>query len=118
MRISREDEHYIGRARPALHSRAKVAFEKDGRITAVDLFVVVDNGPYDQVGDGRSAGDAISLSVSAEGDAVAGRGGADQHAAARRPARAGRDAGHRDHGADSSRSGAASWASTRSRSAR
>ena len=34
MRITREDEHYIGRARPALHSRVKVGFDKDGRITA------------------------------------------------------------------------------------
>jgi CO/xanthine dehydrogenase Mo-binding subunit len=61
MRISREEEHYIGRARPALHSRAKVGFDKEGRITAVDLFVVTENGPFDQVGDGRSAGDIISL---------------------------------------------------------
>jgi CO/xanthine dehydrogenase Mo-binding subunit len=61
MRISREDEHYIGRARPALHSRMKVGFAKDGRITAVDLYVVTENGPFDQVGDGRSAGDIISL---------------------------------------------------------
>jgi CO/xanthine dehydrogenase Mo-binding subunit len=61
MRITREDDHYIGRARPALHSRAKVGFAKDGRITAIDLFVVAENGPYDQVGDGRSAGDVISL---------------------------------------------------------
>ena len=37
MRITREDEHYIGRARPALHSRVKVGFAKDGRITALDL---------------------------------------------------------------------------------
>ncbi|MBS1816738.1 MAG: xanthine dehydrogenase family protein molybdopterin-binding subunit [Acidobacteria bacterium] len=62
MRITREEEHYIGRARPALHSRCKVGFAKDGRVTAVDLFVVTENGPFDQVGDGRSAGDTISLS--------------------------------------------------------
>ncbi len=61
MRITREDEHYIGRARPALHARAKVGFAQDGRITALDLFVVAENGPYDPVGDGRSAGDVISL---------------------------------------------------------
>jgi CO/xanthine dehydrogenase Mo-binding subunit len=62
MRISREDEQMIGRARPALHSRLKVAFRKDGRILALDGLVIVDNGPYDVVGDGRSAGDHISLS--------------------------------------------------------
>src|SRR5207237_638530 len=61
MRIAREDEHYIGRARPALHSRAKVGFDKEGRITAADVYCVVENGPYDQVGDARSAGDIISL---------------------------------------------------------
>ena len=71
MRITREDEHYIGRARPALHSRVKVGFRKDGRITALDGFVVVDNGPYDSVGDARSAGDHDLAVVSAEGDALA-----------------------------------------------
>ena len=34
MRISREEEHYIGRARPGFHGRMKVGFAKDGRITA------------------------------------------------------------------------------------
>jgi xanthine dehydrogenase molybdenum-binding subunit len=61
MRITRDDEYYIGRARPALHSRVKIGFGKDGRITALDGFAVVENGPYDQVSDGRSAGDHISL---------------------------------------------------------
>src|SRR6185503_16328632 len=44
MRITREDEQNIGRARPALHSRIKIGFRKDGRVTALDGFVVVDNG--------------------------------------------------------------------------
>jgi CO/xanthine dehydrogenase Mo-binding subunit len=61
MRISREEEHYIGRARPGLHSRVKVGFRKDGRILAVDGFAVAENGPYNQQGDPRSAGDIISL---------------------------------------------------------
>ncbi|MGC4084039.1 MAG: molybdopterin-dependent oxidoreductase [Vicinamibacterales bacterium] len=61
MRISRDEEYFIGRARPALHSRVKVGFAKDGRITALDGFALVDNGPYDAVSDGRSAGDHISL---------------------------------------------------------
>ena len=62
MRITREQEQYIGRARPALHSRVKIGFRKDGRITALDGFAIVENGPYDVVGDARSAGDHISLS--------------------------------------------------------
>jgi CO/xanthine dehydrogenase Mo-binding subunit len=66
MRISRDDEYYIGRARPALHSRVKVGFRKDGRITAIDGLAVVDNGPYDVVSDPRSAGDHISLSYQPE----------------------------------------------------
>ncbi len=61
MRITRDDEYYIGRARPALHSRVKIGFRKDGRITALDGFAVIENGPYDAVSDGRSAGDHISL---------------------------------------------------------
>jgi CO/xanthine dehydrogenase Mo-binding subunit len=61
MRITRDDEHHIGRARPAMHSRVKVGFRKDGRITALDGLIVVDNGPYDVVSDSRSAGDHISL---------------------------------------------------------
>ena len=56
MRITREEEHYIGRGRPGVHARLKVGFRNDGRITAVDMFVIVDNGPYDQQSDGRSAG--------------------------------------------------------------
>ncbi|MEW6323532.1 MAG: xanthine dehydrogenase family protein molybdopterin-binding subunit [Acidobacteriota bacterium] len=61
MRITREDEQYIGRARPALHSRIRAAFAKDGRLLALDGLVIVDNGPYDAVSDARSAGDHISL---------------------------------------------------------
>ncbi len=61
MRISREEEHYIGRARQGIHSRIKVGFRKDGRITAVDLYTVGDNGPYEAQGDFRSAANTLSL---------------------------------------------------------
>ena len=61
MRISREEEHYIGRARQGIHSRIKVGFRKDGRITAVDLYTVGDNGPYEAQGDYRSAANTLSL---------------------------------------------------------
>ena len=46
MRISREEEQRIGRARPGMVGRAKAGFAKDGRITAVDLFLISDAGPY------------------------------------------------------------------------
>jgi len=61
MRLSREEENYIGRARPAFHGRMKVGFSKEGQITAVDMFVVCDNGPYDPVGDAASSGRIVSL---------------------------------------------------------
>jgi len=61
MRISREEEQYIGRGRPGQHGRMKVGFSKDGRIMAIDMFVICDNGPYDQVGDAASAGRIVSL---------------------------------------------------------
>ncbi|HYM23028.1 MAG TPA: xanthine dehydrogenase family protein molybdopterin-binding subunit [Vicinamibacterales bacterium] len=61
MRISREEEHYIGRARTGMTGRARVGFATDGRITALDLFIVEDNGAYGPMGDHRSAGNAASL---------------------------------------------------------
>jgi len=61
MRISREEEHYIGRARTGMVGRARAGFRRDGRITALDLFIVEDNGPYGPMGDHRSAGNAASL---------------------------------------------------------
>jgi xanthine dehydrogenase molybdenum-binding subunit len=61
MRISREEEHYIGRARPSVLGRMKIGFSKEGRITALDMFVICDNGPYDAVGDGGTSGRIVSL---------------------------------------------------------
>jgi CO/xanthine dehydrogenase Mo-binding subunit len=61
MRITREEEQYIGRARTGMVGRAKAGFDKTGRITALDLFIVEDNGPYGPLGDHRSAGNAASL---------------------------------------------------------
>src|SRR5271154_2043375 len=61
MRISREEETFIGRARPGFQGRMKVGFGSDGRITALDMFVICDNGPYDSVGDAFSSGRIVSL---------------------------------------------------------
>jgi len=61
MRVSREEEHFIGRARPSLHGRVKVGSTKDGKITAVYMFVVMDNGPYDPQGDANQSGRMLSL---------------------------------------------------------
>src|SRR5258708_17369225 len=54
MRINQEEEHFIGRVRPAFHGRAKMGFAKDGRITALDFFWLAYNWPYDQQHDFRT----------------------------------------------------------------
>ena len=61
LRISREEEHYIGRARPSLLGRMKVGFTKEGKITALDMFVICDSGPYEPAGDGGAAATMVSL---------------------------------------------------------
>ena len=61
MRISREEEIFIGRARPGFQGRMKAGFSKEGRITALDMFVICNNGPYDAVGDAPSSGRIVSL---------------------------------------------------------
>jgi CO/xanthine dehydrogenase Mo-binding subunit len=61
MRVSREEESYFGRARTNMAGRVKAGFATDGRILALDLFIVQDNGPYGPMGDHRSAGNAASL---------------------------------------------------------
>ena len=66
MRITREDEHFIGRARPGILARVKLGMRKDGRITAIDMYAICDNGPYDAQGDGRSAGTTVSLAYQPE----------------------------------------------------
>jgi xanthine dehydrogenase molybdenum-binding subunit len=61
MRVSREEESYFGRARTNMTGRVRIGLRKDGRIAALDLFIVQDNGPYGPMGDHRSAGNAASL---------------------------------------------------------
>jgi xanthine dehydrogenase molybdenum-binding subunit len=61
MRISREEETFIGRARPSLMGRMKVGFSKKGRVLGLDMFVISNNGPYDANGDVPSSGRIVSL---------------------------------------------------------
>jgi xanthine dehydrogenase molybdenum-binding subunit len=61
MRITREEEHYIGRARPGVRGRMKIGFAKDGRITALDMCSVSDNGPFERQGDCNNTGVIASL---------------------------------------------------------
>ena len=107
MRISREEEHYIGRARTNMTGRAKVGFRADGRITALDLFIVQDNGAYGPMGDHRSAGNAASLIYQPGAMRWRAVNVADQHAAALSAAVARADAGQRHHGAGAHQGGQA-----------
>lgn len=61
LRVTREEEHSFGRARPGFQGWIKMGFRKDGRITAVDFYVVHSNGPYTGFWDFRSAGNAVSI---------------------------------------------------------
>jgi CO/xanthine dehydrogenase Mo-binding subunit len=61
MRMSREEEHCVGRARPSVIGRMKVGFAKDGKILALDMFTVTNSGAYDAQGDGASAARIVSL---------------------------------------------------------
>src|SRR6202051_3633644 len=61
MRISREEETFIGRARPGFQGRMKVGFSKQGQIVALDMFVISDNGPYEAQGAAPTSGHMVSL---------------------------------------------------------
>jgi xanthine dehydrogenase molybdenum-binding subunit len=61
MRISREEETYIGRMRPGYQARVKIGFRKDGRITAMDLLIIEDSGPYERQGDNEITATLASL---------------------------------------------------------
>ncbi|MBM61522.1 MAG: aldehyde oxidase [Acidobacteria bacterium] len=74
MRISRREENFIGRARPAVQARAKIGFRRDGRILAMDLFTVGDTGPYGRSGDHMSLANIASLAYQPESIRVRGVG--------------------------------------------
>src|SRR5262249_44977132 len=61
MRISREEETFIGRMRPGFQARVKIGFRKDGRITAMDFFIIEDSGPYERQGDNEIMAGLASL---------------------------------------------------------
>jgi CO/xanthine dehydrogenase Mo-binding subunit len=61
MRISREEETYIGRKRPGFQAWAKMGFKKDGRVTAIDSFIIESSGPYRRQGDNGQAANLATL---------------------------------------------------------
>jgi CO/xanthine dehydrogenase Mo-binding subunit len=61
MRISRAEEFFIGQARAGFQGRVKIGFRADGRITAVDGYVVAENGPNTGFWDFSNFGHTISV---------------------------------------------------------
>jgi xanthine dehydrogenase molybdenum-binding subunit len=61
MRISREEETFIGRTRPGYTGWIKMGFKKDGRVTAIDTFIIEASGPYRRQGDNSTSANIASL---------------------------------------------------------
>ncbi|MGH7552265.1 MAG: xanthine dehydrogenase family protein molybdopterin-binding subunit [Longimicrobiales bacterium] len=61
MRISRYEENYLGRARSGFQGWVKFGFRRDGRVSALDLYLVQDKGPYGEQGDWTTAAEVASL---------------------------------------------------------
>ena len=61
MRITRREENAIGRARPGVQARIRLGMRADGRITALDVHAVGDQGPYGRSGDAMNVAGIGSL---------------------------------------------------------
>jgi len=61
LRITREQEYYIGSARVGFQGWIKMGFAANGSVTAADVFIVEDIGANASGGDASSAGGAISM---------------------------------------------------------
>ena len=61
LRITREEEYYIGSARVGFQGWVKAGFDRTGKLQAVDLYIVQDIGPHAAGGDASSAGGAVSI---------------------------------------------------------
>jgi xanthine dehydrogenase molybdenum-binding subunit len=61
LRISRAEEYFLGSSRPGFQGRIKIGFREDGRIAAVDVYIVQHNGGHEGFPDFGGAGEAISI---------------------------------------------------------
>jgi CO/xanthine dehydrogenase Mo-binding subunit len=61
MRISRAEEYFLGFARTGFQGRIKMGFDKSGRITAADLYIIQENGPTTGFPDWPSSGETVSI---------------------------------------------------------
>ena len=61
LRVSREEEYANGSGRAGFQGWAKIGFAENGRVTALDIFVVQDNGPNIGFWDFRNAGETAQV---------------------------------------------------------
>jgi xanthine dehydrogenase molybdenum-binding subunit len=61
MRISRAEEYFFGYARTGFQGRIRMGFDRSGRVTAADLYIVQENGATAGFPDWPSSGDTVSI---------------------------------------------------------
>ena len=61
LRITRAEEYGLGIARAGFQGRLRMGLREDGRILAVDLSIVHENGPHTGWNDNDSAADSVSI---------------------------------------------------------
>ncbi len=61
LRVTRAEEYYLGSNRAGFQGRARIGFAKNGKINAIDLYLVQSNGPNGGFWDFADAGGAVSL---------------------------------------------------------
>jgi xanthine dehydrogenase molybdenum-binding subunit len=60
-RASRAEEYYVGSGRAGYQGRVKIGFRADGRITAVDMYIIQDSGATTGYTDYHNAGSCVSV---------------------------------------------------------
>ena len=60
LRVTRNEEYAIGSARHGFQGHVKIGFRADGRVTAIDLYIVQDNGSTAGFVDWINAAEAVS----------------------------------------------------------
>ncbi len=61
LRITRAEEYFFGYARTGFQGRVRMGFDRSGRVTAADLYIVQENGATAGFPDWPSAGDTVSI---------------------------------------------------------
>ncbi|GIT14581.1 MAG: hypothetical protein CM1200mP36_03370 [Gammaproteobacteria bacterium] len=117
MRISREEEYYLGIARGGLQGRARLGFREDGRIIAADIYLVQDAGPTPGFWDYRAAAEYAAVTYT-RWPCVCAASRFTQHDTARTAAWSGAKPDGQCHGAPPRQGPQGVWALTGCRSVR